>query len=118
MLLCFATAACTTADEKPSGPLMSYGECEQAKYCRAEGVLSVREVDHVKMGRLDLTDGKCLNVSLAKGEIRRLQRNGPQQRIIEGRVFPGSRDVNLTSLIVNGREIGVSQCGNFYVFVE
>ena len=97
---------------------MSYDECSVADYCSATGTMTIREVDHVKMGRLQLNDEQCINVSLPNRDVRRIERSSGEYISLEGRVFRGSRDATLTSLEINGRRVGLSQCGNFYIFVE
>jgi hypothetical protein len=98
---------------------MSLAECAEASVCRIEGTLGLLEVDHVVMGRLELTNGECVNVSLPRREVRRIELEGPQRTTVEGRVYrsPGD-DPDIMNLTVNGRRIGWHQCGDFYLFVE
>lgn len=97
---------------------MTYDQCKHSEYCSVAGIVSIKEVDHVKMARLELADGKCVNISLPRSHIKKLERSQEVYRGYYGQVFPGSRDSTFVSLKVNGRKIGVSQCGNFYVFVK
>lgn len=101
-----------------SNEAMTFDQCSQADYCRISGKLSIREVDHVKMGRLDLEDGTCINVSLPTSEVTRLELIGIELTTIEGRVFPATSGSDFVSLTVNGRRVGITHCGNFYVYVE
>jgi hypothetical protein len=66
---------------------------------------------------LDLANGGCVNVSLPASEVRRFETHGPRHTTIEGRVFPARAGADVSSLTVNGRRVGWSQCGDFYVFV-
>jgi len=108
--------ACQSIGEPRSA--MTYEECRAAKYCRITGTLSIREVDHVKMGRLDVGEAQCVNVSLPENKVKNIEAKGVQTQIIAGKVFPGIMDADIASLKINGRRIGLSQCGDFYVFVK
>lgn len=108
-------AGCATSDHE----VMTLQECSLASVCRIEGVLSVREIDHVHMGRLELPGGECVNVSLPPRDVRRIQREGPRHAIVEGRVNPSpGDDPNLMTLVIEGRRVGWHQCGDFYIFVR
>jgi YD repeat-containing protein len=100
------------------GRFMSYDECATASNCRVEGVVSLREVDHVWMGHLALPDGKCVSLSLPAAEVARVRRSGPRSRVYAGRVYPAHPEGDVRLVSVGGRRVGLSQCGDFYVFVR
>lgn len=99
-------------------PLMKFDQCVSSKYCRVSGNLSLKEVDHVLMGRLTMDDGRCLNVSLPKGTVQRLRAEGAVNEVVVGRVFPSYPDPDLAEIYIAGRRVGLSQCGNVLLFVE
>lgn len=108
-------AACVSA---PSREPMTLAQCAEARTCRIEGALRLLEVDHVMMGRLELSEGGCVNVSLPPREVSRIQAEGSQHYVAEGRVFPAPGDPNIVNLTIEGRRVGWHQCGDFYVFVD
>ncbi|UTW53822.1 hypothetical protein [Kordiimonas sp. SCSIO 12610] len=117
IIICCTDCQIKKADDSTN--FMSYDECSSSSYCYLNGVLNVTQVNHVRMGHLLGEDGKCINVSIPKKLIKQIEKYGPMKMQIEGRVFPGSEwDETIKTLEVNGRRVGVSQCGDFYVFVE
>lgn len=110
--------SCVSSARVPERKAMSREECSAAAYRVAEGSLTVERVDHVEMGKLSLPDGSCINLSLSKAAIKKAKNRLGQPQKIEGDVRHGDFDENMTSLKVNGRLIGLSQCQGFYVFVK
>lgn len=115
LALLVAPTACVLT---PSLGPMTLAQCSEARTCRIEGVLRLLEVDHVMMGRLELPEGGCVNVSLPPREVSRIRAEGAQHYVAEGRVFPAPSDPNIVNLEIEGRRVGWHQCGDFYVFVE
>lgn len=97
---------------------MTYDGCSRASFCTVRGTLTIELVDHVKMGRLQLGDASCVNISLSQHAIQQAERRPGRFQKLSGKVKHGQMDENMTSVTVNGRRIGLSQCGDFYVFVE
>jgi len=81
------------------------------------GTLSLVFADGVEAGRLDQADGKCVGVSLPKGVVGRLRKLGPKTVSIRGSLFEVPNDIELSSIHVNGRQVGFRQCNNAYIFV-
>lgn len=101
-----------------TGKAMTFENCSEGPVCVITGRLSVELVDHVKMGRLVLQDGSCVNVSLPPSSVRKAEEYPARMQTISGKVKHGEFDENTVSLIVKGRRVGLSQCGTFYVFVD
>lgn len=118
VILCALVSESCVSAHVPERKAMSRQECSASTYCVAEGSLTIERVDHVKMGKLSLPDGSCINLSLSKAAIKRAERSPGQLQKIEGDVRHGDFDEDMTSLRVNGRLIGLSQCQGFYVFVK
>jgi len=115
---CLLSGCSATSHDMSSVPLMSFDQCLSSKYCRVSGELSLKEVDHVLMGRLTMDDGKCLNVSLPKRTVQHLRSEGTVSQVVVGRVFPSYPDPDLAEIYIAGRRVGLSQCGNILLFVE
>ncbi len=114
----FLLQACASAPA-PVAESMTYEECQHASRCQISGVLHLRSVDLVQMGRLNLDDGRCINVSLPDNMIEELGRRMPKRQVIKGRVFIGGhRDESAWSMVIEGRKVAISQCGDFYIFVD
>lgn len=102
---------CETTPDAP----MSYEACSAARMCTARGMLSQQASGQALMGRLDLADGRCLSVSLPGDMLARLENAGPVQATVRGRVHQVPHDT--VSMTVEGRTIGLGQCGDFVLFV-
>jgi hypothetical protein len=97
---------------------MTYDECAASRLCVVEGILSIREMAHVKMGHLLLPNGQCVAVSLPKSEADRLQRVGPKHSVVSGIVYPIIPDEDVVFVEMKGRRIGWGVCGPFYIFAK
>jgi hypothetical protein len=116
--LCFAflsLSSCTVdlAKREAKPPL-----CKGKTYCTLSGRLSIEMVGHVEMGRLDLQDGTCLNISFSPKKIETLLGETPRNATISGIPFNMIPDENVAAVEVMGRRIGFPQCNNFYIFVK
>lgn len=98
---------------------MNYVECSTSDYCRVKGIMTIKNVDHIKMGRLELPTGKCINVSLPPVQLNYFSEYGAKVVTVEGQVFPSYiQDETIKKITISGRRIGWSQCGIFYLFVK
>ena len=82
------------------------------------GFISIHLVNHVKMGRITLKNGKCVGLSLSEKKIKKIEANAKEIQNIQGRTMPGFWDSEIERITINGRSIGLSQCEDFYIFVE
>ncbi|WP_106640293.1 hypothetical protein [Allosphingosinicella vermicomposti] len=97
---------------------MTYDECKAAETCTVTGQVKVIKSDNVEMGELALGAGKCVTLSLSKNDIRYLKNIGSIKATIAGRVYSGHHDPNYLLLKIEGRKVGYSRCGDFYVFIR
>jgi hypothetical protein len=102
----------------PSESSMSYEECAIARVCRVQGLASAQLMGHVWMARLQLSDGRCVAISLPEHEIRRVRNRPARIATYEGRVYPSYSPQDIEVIRVAGRRVGISQCGEFFVFVR
>jgi hypothetical protein len=115
-----AVSACT----RPSNGLeaasasrtMSYQECVTSITCSAEGLVSIQEINGIKMESLQFDGGRCVAVSFPKALFRKSSR--PRRMKVEGRVYKGHHDPNFLLLKINGRSISYPPCGETYIFVK
>ena len=97
---------------------MTYEECAEASVCTVSGIVTARAADHTWMGQLALPDGRCVSISLPPREIANLRENGARRMTVTGQVFGDpSGSMEIAKLEVEGREIGLGLCGDFFVFV-
>ena len=73
------------------------------------------------MAKLELGDGRCVDVSLPSARLEQLKRGGSSQMTVNGYVYGypsdnGGNDV--VAMEIEGRKIGFGQCGGFFLFVE
>lgn len=115
-LIALSIAGCATKQE--AALPMSYEQCSEANYCTLKGTMSVHWANHVKMGKLDMGDGKCIDVSLSAERITYFENNPNSQTIINGKNFNYFHDETIAWLEINGRRVGMTLCNSFYVFVE
>ena len=106
-----ALPACETTPDAP----MSYEACSAARMCTIRGTLSQQSTGPALMGRLDLADGRCVNVSLPGEMLARLENAGAIEATVRGRVHEVPADT--VSMTIEGRTIGLGQCGSFILFV-
>ena len=112
-------AANNNAIKKPS----DFPGCGHLAQCSASGLFSIVDVDHVMMGKIELADGKCVNVSLPdtlRIEILRDQREYVGKYLEFAGILrptPGGEE-NTQSIKVEGRSIGWHQCADSYIFMQ
>jgi len=94
---------------------MTYERCSTADLCTLRGHLTAVQAGQAWMGKLDLPDGRCVSASLPAQMIHELQQSGGNDVTIRGRVhrIPANTQV----MTVEGRTIGLGDCGNFILFV-
>ena len=103
--------ACETVHEP-----MTYERCRTADLCTMRGRMSPVQTSQAWMGQLDLPDGRCVAVSLPAQMLLELQRSGPTEVTVRGRVFEVAD--NSQAMTVEGRSIGLGLCGgDFILFV-
>jgi hypothetical protein len=96
--------------------VMGYDECVASSTCSAEGVVSLQEIDGIKMGRLEFENGRCIAVSFPETFFR--ENTLPKRIRVEGRIYRGHHDPNFLLLEIDGRGISYSPCGEVYLFVR
>lgn len=81
-----------------------------------KGVMTIKEKFHVRMGHLTLPDGSCVDVSLPRSTVEEIG-DGSKRMVVAGRVMPDPFfDGDVWQVWVNGRRVGTSICGGFYIF--
>lgn len=109
-----AVAGCAAAPVKS----MTYDECARATRCTLHGTVTARPAEHGWIGSLALADGRCVSISLPDTEMEALRQTGPSEMTVSGRVYGDpSTDREVASMEIDGRNIGLGLCGNFFVFV-
>ena len=103
-------AGCETVHEP-----MTYERCATARLCTLRGMMSPVQAGQSWMGKLDLPDGRCVSISLPAQMLYELQQSGPAEVTVRGRVF--EKEPNVQVMTVEGRTIGLGECGNFFLFV-
>jgi len=117
--LLFVVATFTPACVSYERPSMTYEECSRARSCTIRGLASARVAEHAWVAEVELSDGKCVRVSLPEEQLARLRAGGPRIMTVSGRVFGDPpRDVEVAYVEVEGRRIGLGTCGDFFVFVD
>lgn len=114
-ILGLSLVSCATV---PELELMTAEQCARAEICGVRGLLEMSSDGHAYIGRLQLDDGSCVNVSFAERQSRRLSEQPAQVRTITGKVFPYVYENTFIEYRVNGRLIGYGQCGRYFVFVR
>lgn len=97
---------------------MSVESCRKAKQCVLWGVLRIVDVGDTKMGKLEIGHDQCVSVSLPSDMIESAEKQGPHETTLKGTILPVPTDIEVATISVNGRKIGLGQCGSFYLFVE
>jgi hypothetical protein len=102
--------ACETVHEP-----MTYERCSTADLCTLRGRMTPVQVGQAWMGRVDLPDGRCVSVSLPAQMLSELQQSGQVEVTVRGRRhrIPANTQV----MTVEGRTIGLGECGDFVLFV-
>ena len=110
------TLGCATTLPKRT---MNYDECESSEVCVVRGLATARVGEHAPIVKLDLADGRCINVSLPRQRWDELRQNGPTETTVEGRVYlePTGPNGEEEIIEINGRRIGYGLCGRFFVYV-
>lgn len=85
--------------------------CNRGESCTLRGTLTVREVDHVEMGHLELANIECVGVHLKSSEIRLFKKRPSDDVVVSGIIMVGQLGEDLVAVKVNGMRIGFSQCG-------
>ena len=93
-------------------------ECGHATRCKIEGTLSITNDGHAYIGKLLLSDGQCIDVSLPPSQVRKLLNQPLRKQTVRGSVHPYVYHGDFDEIRVNGRLIGYGSCGDFYVFVD
>lgn len=109
------TSGCMTPQPRP----MDYETCAASSVCVLHGVATARLAEHAPTVQLDLSDGRCVNVSMPRDRLEQLRLSGPRELTVAGNVYqePSTVDGEEAVLEINGRKIGFGLCGNFFVFV-
>ena len=109
-ILASPLSGCETTHEP-----MTYERCATARLCTLRGLMAPVQAGQAFMGRLELPDGRCVSVSLPGQMLAELRQSGPAEVTVRGRVYEKRADVQ--SMTVEGRTIGLDQCGDFFLFV-
>jgi hypothetical protein len=94
---------------------MTYERCATARLCTLRGMMTPVQAGQAWMGRLELPDGRCVSVSLPGQMLAELQQSGAAEVTVRGRVYEKQPDAQ--SMTVEGRTIGLGECGSFFLFV-
>ncbi len=108
-------SSCST---DPSRLQKSGDQCRQADVCKVRGVLTMSNDGHAYIGKLQLSDGSCINVSLPESQSRSLFDRPAVVKTIKGRVFAYIHEDTFIDYRINNRPIGYGSCGSFFVFVK
>ncbi len=73
---------------------------------------------HGYIGRLELADGSCVNVSLPDRQSKILSLGPDKKMVLRGYVLPYVHDDAFIEYRVNGRSVGFGLCGEKFVFVK
>lgn len=94
-----------------------YPNCKLDDYCSVTGTFSVVEIDHVKMGKVMLQNGKCINLSMSNSALVKYK---PGEEIsVAGILYETPAVDELTATLkIDGRRIGWSQCNKNYIFLK
>lgn len=106
-------AACTHA----SGSAEQKKECLSGDPCKVSGLLTMSTDGHGYIGKLDVGNGKCLNVSLPDATSRKTIYKPARSVTLRGRWLPYVKQENIQAR-VNGRTVGEGLCGDHYLFVK
>jgi len=71
------------------------------------------------MARVELPDGRCISVSLPASRLAMLSRDRPREMTVTGEVYrdPSADGGDAVLLQIEGRNIGLGLCGDYFVFV-
>lgn len=105
--------ACTHVEEGG----FSERECKSGEDCTVEGDLTITTDGHGYIGKLDMENGDCLNVSLPDAVSEEHIYKNPTKMKLTGRWLPYVKQNGLV-VTVNGRKIGEGLCGDHYLFVR
>jgi len=100
---------------------MSFEQCEKSDICSISGAMELTNDGHAYIGKVVMSDGRCVNVSVPLEAYRDYEsgREKFQNQVsLRGRVFPYAYGDGFTETLINGRKVGYGKCGNFYVFVK
>ena len=103
-------AGCETVHEP-----MTYERCSTADLCTLRGRMTPVQAGQAWMGRLELADGRCVSVSLPAQMLSELQQMGSAEVTVRGRVQRAPAGTQ--AMTVEGRTIGLGECGDFILFV-
>lgn len=94
-----------------------YPNCKLDDYCSVAGKFSVVEIDHVKMGKVMLADGKCINLSMSNAALKKYKKD--EEISVVGVLYETPSVDELTATLkINGRRIGWRQCNSNYLFLK
>ena len=100
---------------------LSKEECREASTCELVGRLTRSSDGHAWIGRLTLDSGECVNVSTPDDLMEQLGDTGEvNARLVGSSIrYPDfASGPVITRFVINGREIGIGRCGDFFVFIE
>jgi hypothetical protein len=97
---------------------MTFEQCEAAETCALSGVVTLSRYNHAEMAILQLENDACVSLSLPDKLVRKVRKSGSLLLSVKGRVFPMNPAIGHNVIFNNGRRVGPSECGNFYVFVD
>lgn len=98
---------------------MTYEDCEKAEICAITGRVSAVQGEHAWTGRLDLPDGRCINVSLPPRQLDAIRKSGPRVLTVRGAVIGDPSDhTEIAFLEIDGRRVGLGVCSRFIVVVR
>jgi hypothetical protein len=117
IVLLLSLFLCGCALKKMPATTASYPNCKLDDYCSVAGKFSVVEINHVKMGKVILMDGKCINLSMPSNALKKYKKD--EEVSVAGVLYETPAADELTvSLKIDGRRIGWNQCNKTYLFIK
>jgi hypothetical protein len=117
VLLIILMLSVSCGDDIEVNTMSSYSGCARGRDCTASGMLTMSSDGHGFIGKLELENGTCLNVSLPVEVSRELLGQEPRQMTVVGRIYRYVHEYQ-TFVLVDGRRIGEGLCGDYYLFVQ
>ena len=98
---------------------MRYEECSSSAFCTVSGLVTATSSHGTWMGVMAFPADRCVSISLPDDVIQDLKTGGPRQMTVTGAVFGDpSFHHDVVRMAVEGREISLGFCADWFVFVE
>lgn len=98
---------------------MSWEDCSTNTLCTVSGIVTAKSSQGTWMGIMAFPDNRCISISLPKNAMADLRENGPRLMTVTGEVFWDPSTVeDAVWMEIEGREIGLGWCSDFFLFVS